>query len=79
MELQVHLSCFPLDSYIERIFYYEGLNPPHPMGRFLPNGNTEFIIDQSENAQYIYDNEALLEIQACRHAWVSGLRTRPMR
>jgi AraC-like DNA-binding protein len=76
MEFQVHIPCFPLDSYIERIFYYEGFNPPHQLDRFLPDGNTEFIIDLSEIPQSIYDNDTLAEIQACRHAWVSGVRTR---
>jgi AraC-like DNA-binding protein len=60
------------------LVYYDGLGPPHTLDRFLPDGNTEFIIDLSEGPQYIYDNETLTEIQACRHAWVSGVRTRPI-
>ena len=48
------------------------------MDRFLPNGNTEIIIDLTDKTQYIYDNENFAEVQTCRHAWVSGVRTRPI-
>lgn len=78
MVFQAHILFSPLDRYIESIFYYEGLSPAHHMDRFLPDGNTELIIDLTENTQYIYDNETLAEIQACRHTWVSGVRTRPI-
>jgi hypothetical protein len=78
MVFQAHTPFFPLDRYIESIFYYEGLSPAHRMDRFLPDGNTELIIDLSENTQYIYDNQTLKEIQACRRAWASGVRTRPI-
>jgi len=75
---QVHLPAFPLNNFVERFFYYEGLNPAHIVDRFLPDGNTEIIFDLTENTQYIYDNETLTEIQSCRHAWVSGVRTQPI-
>lgn len=78
MEIKVHIPSYPLDRYIERFFYYEGLQTAHQLDRFLPDGNTEFIFDLSDTPQYIYDNETLAEIQACRHAWVSGVRTRPI-
>jgi AraC-like DNA-binding protein len=48
------------------------------MDRFLPDGNTELIIELTDNAKYIYDNETLTELQACRYAWVSGVRTQPI-
>jgi AraC-like DNA-binding protein len=48
------------------------------MDRFLPDGNTELIINLSEIPQFIYDNETLQEIQTCESAWVSGVRTRPI-
>lgn len=76
MIFQVHVPEFPLSRFIEHFFYYEGLSPAHSRERFLPDGNTELIIDLTENTQYIYDNDSLTEIQACRQAWVSGVRTR---
>jgi AraC-like DNA-binding protein len=78
MVFQVHILFPPLDRFVESIFYYEGLTPAHQIDRFLPDGNTEIIFDLTENTQYIYNNETLAEIQACRHAWVSGVRTRPI-
>lgn len=69
-----HLST----RFIERLFYYEGINAPHGMDRFLPDGNTEIIVDLTEGTQFIYDNETLEEIQACRYFWASGVRTKPI-
>ena len=76
MVFQVYVPVFPLNKFIEHFFYYEGLSPAHKKERFFPDGNTEIIFDLTENTQYIYDNESLREIQACQHAWVSGVRTR---
>src|SRR5688572_6249980 len=76
MIFQVHVPVFPLNTFIKNFFYYEGFDAAHTMDRFLPDENTEIIISLNENTQYIYDNESLKEIQACRHAWVSGVRTR---
>jgi AraC-like DNA-binding protein len=76
MIFQFHFPSFPLNTFIRNFYYYEGFEAAHAMDRFLPDGNTEIIIDLSENTQYIYDNESLKQIQACKHAWVSGVRTR---
>ena len=76
MVFQLYVPVFPLNKFIEHFFYYEGLSPAHNKERFFPDGNTEIIFDLTENIQYIYDNESLREIQACRYAWVSGVRTR---
>ncbi|MDQ3005816.1 MAG: AraC family transcriptional regulator [Chloroflexota bacterium] len=75
MVFQVHVPVFPLNKFIEHFFYFEGLSPAHNRERFLPDGNTELIIDLTQNIQYIYDNDSLTEVQACRQAWVSGVRT----
>jgi AraC-like DNA-binding protein len=78
MVFQVYIPTFPLNNFIERLFYYEGINAAHSMDRFLPDGNAEIIIDLTEGTQFIYDNETLDEIQACRFFWSSGVRTRPI-
>ena len=78
MIFQLYNPTFPLSEFVEHFVYYEGFNPVHNMDRFLPDGNTEIIIDLTGSAQYIYDNETLTEIQTCRHAWVSGVRTQPI-
>jgi AraC-like DNA-binding protein len=78
MILRVHTPAFPLSEYIDTFVYYDGLDPVHQMDRFLPDGNTELIINLTEQPQYIYHNETLEEMQTCRQAWVSGVRTQPI-
>ena len=78
MILQIHKPAFPLSEFIENLVYYHGLSIAHNLDRFLPDGNTEIIIDLTEHPQSIYDNETLQEIQTCRYGWVSGVRTRPI-
>ena len=78
MIFRAYQPVFPLDHFIENLIYTEGFSAPHSLDRFLPDGNTEIIIDLSERSQYIYNNESLQAIQTCRFAWVSGIRTRPI-
>lgn len=78
MTLQIYKPAFPLSEFVENLVYYHGLRIPHNLDWFLPDGNTEIIINLTENPQYIYDNETLQEIQTCRYAWVSGVRTKPI-
>jgi len=75
MILKTHVPRFPLDHFIDSFIYYEGYHPGHSIDRFLPDGNTEIIIDFDDRPQHIYDNQTLREIQACRHVWASGVRT----
>jgi AraC-like DNA-binding protein len=78
MILQTHKPAFPLNKFIENLIYYDDPGMSHSLDRFLPDGNTEIIIDLMEKPQHIYDNETLKEIQICRDAWVSGVRTQPI-
>ena len=73
-----HIPISPLNKYIESFYYYEGYTPDHSIDRFLPDGNTEMVIDLNDKPQFIYDNETLKEIQSCHNVWVSGIRTEPM-
>lgn len=78
MILRTHKPAFPLNNFIENLVFFDGPGTTHNLDRFLPDGNTEIIIDLTEKPQHIYDNETLQEIQTCRDAWVSGIRTRPI-
>lgn len=71
-----HTPAFPLHTFIDSFVYYKGYSPDHSIDRFLPDGNVNIIFDLLEGAQYIYDNETLKEIQACRRVWFSGIRSR---
>jgi len=75
MILETHIPRFPLNHFIDHFIYYEGYKPGHSIDRFLPDGNTEIIIDFDERPQYIYDNQTLKEKQACHRVWASGVRT----
>jgi AraC-like DNA-binding protein len=78
MILQTCVPAFPLNQFVEALIYFEGLQYVHRLDRFLPNGDTEILISFHDAPQHIYDNHTLGEIQACRHAWASGLRTAPI-
>lgn len=78
MILKLHKPAFPLNRYIEQFVYYEGIEVAHALDRFLPDGNTEIIINLTEVPQSIHNNETLEEIQLCRDAWISGVRTQPI-
>lgn len=75
MILQFHIPPPPLTHYVELITYYKGYNPPHTIERLLPDGGIDLIIDLTSVPKYIYDNESLTEIQSCKRAWISGMRT----
>lgn len=78
MIFRTHQPIAPLNHFIENFIYFDGISASHNLDRFLPDGNTEIIIDLTEKSQSIYDNETLQEIQICRYAWASGVRTRPI-
>ncbi len=75
MIFEVHIPSFPLNQFIESFIYYRDYNPVHSVDRFLPDGNVNIVIDLTDYPKYIYDNETLKEIQACRNVWFSGIRT----
>jgi AraC-like DNA-binding protein len=71
---QLHIPAFPLNQFIESFIYYRDFNPVHTIDRFLPDGNVNVVIDLTDYPKFIYDNETLKEIQACRNVWFSGIR-----
>ncbi len=75
MIFEHHIPPFPLNQFIESFIYYRDYNPSHSVDRFLPDGNVNVVIDLTDYPKYIYDNETLKEIQACRNVWFSGIRT----
>jgi len=78
MIFRTHIPAFPLSQFIELFVYFERAEHAHTVDRFLPNGDTEILIDFHDTPQYIYDNSTLKEIQACNQVWASGLRTEPI-
>lgn len=78
MIYQAHIPRPPLNNFIGVFIYFERFEHAHKVDRFLPNGDTEILIDFHDTPQFIYDNDSLKEIQACHHVWASGVRTEPI-
>jgi len=71
-----YIPSFPFNQFISGFTYYKGYIANHTVDRYLPNGNTEIIINLNDTPKFIYDNDTLMEIQACKKIWVSGIRNR---
>jgi AraC-like DNA-binding protein len=78
MIFRMHTPTFPLSEFIDSLIYFDDVEIRHNFDRFLPNGDTEILIDFHDTPQFIYDNNSLKEIQACHHVWASGVRTEPI-
>lgn len=78
MIFRAHIPGHPLNRFVEMFVYFERAEHGHTVDRYLPNGDTELLIDFHDTPQFIYDNDTLKEIQACHHVWASGLRTEPI-
>jgi len=65
---------YPLNNYIESIFYFKDFNPIGNIDRFFPDGNVNLIFELTEQVNPIYDNSTLLEKQSCTKIWFSGIR-----
>ncbi len=78
MIYKAHIPAAPLDQFVDVFIYFERVEHAHTVDRFLPNGDTEILIDFHDTPQFIHDNNTLKEIQACHHVWASGLRTEPI-
>lgn len=78
MSIHFHRPGFPLQHFIDYFICLEENTFAHTLDRFLPDGNTELIIDLRDKPQYIHHNDTFEIIQSCTQAWVSGVRTRPI-
>lgn len=78
MIIETYIPGPPLDRFVEFMIFHESYNPGHNWERFLPDGNVELVIDLHDEPKFIFDNDLLIEIQACRKMWFSGLRTEPI-
>jgi len=48
MILLTHTPAFPLTRFVENLVYFDGPTTAHNLDRFLPDGNSEIIIDLTE-------------------------------
>jgi AraC-like DNA-binding protein len=76
MIYDAYIPFHPLNQFIENFIYYKDYNPTHSVDRFLPDGNSNVVIDLTDYPKFIYDNHSLKEIQTCRNIWFSGIRNK---
>ncbi|MDB5230809.1 MAG: hypothetical protein JWN76_1614 [Chitinophagaceae bacterium] len=74
MIFQTYSPIAPLNHFINHFTYYRHYDCLHAINRFLPDGNTEIIIDLTGTPKFIYDNVSLQTIQECKKVWISGFR-----
>lgn len=70
----LHLPAEPLCQIFSSFYYYKGFMPDHEVDRFLPDGNTEVIIDLTDSPKFIFDNDTLQQKQGFTKFWASGVR-----
>lgn len=78
VKFQYYIPAYPLNQFVESMFYMNGFDPTHLADRRLPDGNVQLILELTDHPQFIYDNDTLKEIQACKRAWFSGFWTQPI-
>ena len=76
MIFKIHIPVAPLGLFIDNIVYMKVGEVAHSIERLLPDGNVVLIIDLTETPKYIYNDETLLPIQACKKAWLSGVHSK---
>lgn len=74
--MKVYHPDYPLSQFVDSFLYYRGYQPDHTIDRFLPDGHVNIVVDLTDYPKYIYDNDTLKEIQACRNVWFSGMRNK---
>jgi len=75
---KLHIPSYPLNRFIQSFYYYKDYYPSHRIERLLPDGNVQIIFELTGRPRYIYNNNTLEEIQACRNVWFAGIWTKPI-
>ncbi len=57
MTFEIHELKYPLDKYIESIFYYKDFVPEHSIERVVPTGNIFILIELDGFERKIFDKE----------------------
>ncbi len=78
MEFALHRPGPPLDVHVESLTFFAGVDPRHHREKLLPDGAIEIIVDVSERPKAIYASEHGPMTETFRHAWISGMRSRPI-
>jgi methylphosphotriester-DNA--protein-cysteine methyltransferase len=66
----------PLQSFIENLWYHEGVTTDHAMDRLLPDGAIELIFDLTDRPKIWYDSETPGRVRTVGESWLSGQHRR---
>jgi AraC-like DNA-binding protein len=72
MIFATHIPGPPLIEFVERFWFYEGLDVPHRRERVLPDGSVNLMINLCGEPRRLFDREREDRSQDFRRAWVSG-------
>lgn len=67
-----HIPADPLASYVDWLWLFEDLYPPHRREHVLPDGTFELIIDLRDEPRHLFDREDPRRDQTFRRGWISG-------
>lgn len=76
MEFAIHGPAAPLDTYVESITCFAGLDPAHHREKLIPDGAIELIVDLGETPKKLYASETGGAAIDFRRAWISGMQRR---
>ena len=62
MIFRTHIPRFPQDQFVAIFVYFDDISFPHSFDRFMPNGDTEILIDFHDAPQFIYGDRLSTKI-----------------
>lgn len=76
MHYAVQVPGPPLDLWVERLWFYSGLEVRHRRERVLPEGTFELMINLTDDPRYLFDGDLSETGTAFRRSWVSGAQSK---
>ncbi|MCG3137643.1 MAG: hypothetical protein HJJLKODD_01492 [Phycisphaerae bacterium] len=71
-----HQPSYPLNLFVDHLWYFSGFQPDYRRERMLPHGGTDLIINLDQIPKRLYDRDHLQNEQIFRCSWISGQQTR---
>jgi AraC-like DNA-binding protein len=72
MVFRQHVASEPLARYVDRLWFYADLYPPHRREHVLPDGTFELIVDLRDEPRRLFDRGGDNRETLFRRAWISG-------
>lgn len=72
MLFRQHVPAEPLARYVDWLWFYDDLFPPHRRERVLPDGTFELIINLRDEPRHLFERGGRRGDTVFRDAWLSG-------